>query len=477
MIYYPPMGRKSVEVMKDFRGVSTLDAFTMNESYATVAKNLDADDYPAMKTRKARKKYGTGIVSGLKGIQGIYLYRSLYQANQTVQEIAICNANVYVKDNQTWTEIFSYDLDPNSSAPVATKDWNGTLFDVNGVTNLVLSPGTSPGMFRYNGTSLIAFDPQIAEGILFPKYVTAHGERLYAAVGNSVHASAIANGLDWTTPETTWSSGDTGITDGEMINGLHAGQEKLLIFKPNNMYELYGDLPENYRIIKIAEGIGLINHKCIVDMQGITYFLHTTGIYAYTGGRPRRISDLIQKYIDNMSKAELGDCSIGTDETRLFVQLPQGIMLVWHSEYNVWYEWDGFYARCMLSGNGNILFGSNDSNVYGFTGSTDETSVAWEWVSKPINTGLLPQRLRLNKMWLTAKLESGLIDVYISKQPSGNSDWVKIDTVTALQLVNKKTVINTSVAANAKVLRLKLSGAGMCTIYEILRESKAFPLV
>jgi hypothetical protein len=208
-------------------------------------------------------------------------------------------------------------------------------------------------------------------------------------------------------------------------------------------------------------------------------------VYEYTGGRPRKISDIVRGYFDKLPKSRHKDCFVGTDGTRLFVNLgtdQQGVdsILVWHSVYNVWYEWSAFNARCMLSGQDLYLFGSKNSNVYGLNilpGINDEQTVGFTWISQPLNTGLLAQRMRMNRLWLTSDL-NGTIHVYISKKPTGNqpSDWTEVKMINGNGLQNVKTVIRTIVESNAKSIRLKIEGAGDCTIHEIIRELKGFPL-
>ena len=492
MQYYPPMSRKRFDTMKQFRGIATTEKFTTNEDYASVAINLDADLFPAMKTRAKRMRLATNMPTTPNGIQGLFRYKATYSGASSEQKsdeiIAINGARIfkYDSENNSWITLYEFPgVSINSNLPIAKDDWTATLFNVSGLPNMMFSNGASPLLFRYNGTSVTSFDPNIDEGFQFPKYITAHENRLFAAVGNTIRASAFGIYNEWNTPEET-SVIVTELTDGETINGLHKGQERLLVFKPNHMYELFGVDIFDFRLVKVSEGIGVINDKCIADLNGVTYFLHTTGVYEYTGGRPRRISDIVKGYFDKLTKSRHNDCFVGTDGTRLFVNLGvqsngNDSMLVWHSVYNVWYEWNGIYARCMLSGQDISLFGGKNSQVYGMNlpfGLNDEQSVSFTWISQPMNTGILAQRLRMSRAWITNDL-TGTFHVYISKKPTGDSpsDWTEIKMVNGAGLQNAKTVIRTLIESNAKSIRLKIQGAGECTIHEIVRELKGFPIV
>jgi hypothetical protein len=468
------MRRKNVQVMKEFKGLSTMEKMTMNEDYATVARNFDADNYPVMTVRQLRKRYGTGLPNSAQGVQGIFKYKGATQ-----QLIAIIGSHVYRYDNGVWTDIHSLvGLPTTSTAPIATNDVYGTLFISGEGTNLIFTTGSSPSFFRYDGTTVTSFTPGVVTGMstVFPSYVTEHENRLFCAVENRVHCSAFRLYNDWTSVAET-SVIYTDLTDGEYINGLYSGQERLLVFKPNQMYELFGVDKSDFRMVKVAEDIGIVNGKCVTNLQGVTYFMHTTGVYAFGGGRPRKISGVVQKYFDAMDIAYKNQCFLQTDGKRLFANIGNDRILVWHSEYNVWYEWNGFQSRCMYSDGHFILFGSVNNNIYGFTGITDETVVGWEYITKPMNTGILSQRLRLKRLWLTSEL-NGTFHVYLSIKESGNasSDWSEVQMVNSTVLNRVRTVIPTTIASNANQLRMKLLGAGQCTIHEITRESQSFPL-
>lgn len=463
-----------MQVMKEFKGLSTSEKLTLNEEYATVAKNFDADNYPAMTVRPLRKRYGTGLPNAAQGVQGIFNYKGFTQ-----HLIAISGSHVYRYDNGVWTDIHSlFGLPTTSTSPSATNDVYGTLFEAEGGTNLIFTTGSSGTFFRYDGTNVTSFVPGVVSGtsIVFPNYVTEHENRLFCAVENRIHCSAFRLYNDWTSVQET-SVIYTDTTDGESINGLFSGQDRLIVFKPNQMYELFGVDKTDFRLVKVADDIGIVNGKCVTNLQGITYLMHTSGVYAFTGGRPRKISGVVQKYFDGMDIAYKSQCFLQTDGKRLFANLGNDRMLVWHSEYNVWYEWSGFQARCMYADGSFVLFGSVNDNIYGFTGIADETVVGWEYITKPMNTGLLPQRLRIKRLWLTSELD-GTFHVYLSTKESGNasSDWTEVQMVNSTVLNRVRTVIPTTVAANANVLRMKLLGAGQCTIHEITRESQSFPL-
>src|SRR5690606_19805254 len=125
--------------------------------------------------------------------------------------------------------------------------------------------------------------------------------------------------------------------------------EHLLTFFPGSVYELYGTGPDDYRMIRIAEDIGLLSDQCVATVGGVIYWADDNGIYRYTGGsRPRKDFSLpVQHYIDNMNKEYKHKCCAGTDGKRLYISLPYGstqepnVTLQYDPEFSgIWYVWD-----------------------------------------------------------------------------------------------------------------------------------------
>lgn len=105
----------------------------------------------------------------------------------------------------------------------------------------------------------------------------------------------------------SWTSGNksfkVGALDGTgQITGMAGNSRVILIFKNRSLYR-YDDTE-----LQLIGFVGTPSHESIVtDDNGITYFFGTgssnTGIYLTDGGRPVRISRMIQKYIDAIDPA------------------------------------------------------------------------------------------------------------------------------------------------------------------------------
>lgn len=102
---------------------------------------------------------------------------------------------------------------------------------------------------------------------------------------------------------------DVSINDGDIITGLHAGENYLDIFKHNSWYRAVynGSVHE---VTLMSKGVGCVSGHSIIDLPGGGMaFMHSTGIYTYashiqsqykeSGGMLSKISAPIQPLLDN----------------------------------------------------------------------------------------------------------------------------------------------------------------------------------
>lgn len=475
MEYFSFMGRKNLQVLKEFKGLTTMDKYTANEGYATVAKNLDADLFPAMTVRPTVAQVGATspsfvAVAGITRSFDAGQFRLTYGFSALEQKIYM----------------YSYGTPPlwSSIAPTINTAFLTGFADIdyavwNDKVYVVRIPAV--GVTLSGLPTMFSLDGNASSTIAIPAHfhaIETYDNRFFGAYGNKLYVSDYGLPNDFTSPNVT-DEIELGSNNDDIITALKAGNGKLTIFRRNSMYELFGNTPANFSAVEVAKDIGCVNHKSVATLEGVTYFLDKKGVYAYTGGRPRKISEVVDGYFDrvNWNLNNFAKCSVETDGKRLFVSLGDDVLLVWHSVYNVWYEWNGLNVKSMMFNANNISFLSTNGLVYEYGASNN--AIAWEWVSKPFNTGALAQRLRFNRLWLTADMTTGvLVHAYISKKETGNqaSDFDYVQNFNGTALTNVRIPIRTTVAPNAKVLRLKLSGVGQVTIHELIREARVLPL-
>ena len=464
-----PIIRKSLptHIQREFRGVNKLDAFSIGEQYATDIKNLTSKAYPAMTVRPGFSLIGSAFPAALRGV-GVWKDTELH---------AVANGVWSKWNGSAWTTLAS---GLNTSAMWSFTNFKGNLADI----GLIATNGVDPIKVYVSGSvSNLATAP--AGG----NFIEAYEDRLYCAVGQELRFSAYRMANDWTTVD--GEDTDAGyITvetpSGEAINGLRAGIGHVTIFKPSSIHELFGSSPSDYRVIPVTTEVGIINHNCSVVIGGIMYILDNTGIYRYAGGTPPRkdFSAPVQWYVDNMNAAAKQYACVGTDGKRLFVALPiesstaPDTILEYDPDFGFWYVYKDASPLVMAKWQDTLVVGENSGKVRKLSGTTDDGApITWHWVSKPFGSGSMNQKIRWYRMWLVVDVPVGSsINVYLSPSASGDNDWVLVKSITG-NLQSVRIPIIPSQIANSNWIRLKLSGTGPVTIYEIDREQQELPII
>lgn len=268
---------------------------------------------------------------------------------------------------------------------------------------------------------------------------------------------------------------------------VKAGIGHLTLAKPNSLHELYGTSASDYRVIVVTLEIGAINNRCMININGVMYILHRTGIYKYGGGTipSKQFSQAVQWYVDNMIQAAQGTCCLGTDGTKLYVSLPMGAAatvpdttLEYDPVFGIWSVWKDWSPISFAKMGADWYFGDSSGKVNKVTGTTDNgTAITWSWVSKPFGSGSLAQKIRWNRLWLVANVPAGsTLNISLSKSDSGDSDWTVVKTVAADSTLESTTVyVPVDVVANANWIRVKFSGTGPCEIKEFSRDEITIP--
>jgi len=84
--------------------------------------------------------------------------------------------------------------------------------------------------------------------------------------------------------------------DADVIKGLEVNADRLLIFKENSLHRY--DTNSRY---KIPGAPGTVSQRTIKNVEGITFYLHSTGIWGYNGTSSSLLSRKIQDIIEGMS--------------------------------------------------------------------------------------------------------------------------------------------------------------------------------
>lgn len=471
MELWPSIRTRPYTTINQFAGISRLDPFSISPNKASEIKNLTSQLFPALSVKPGYAFLGAAIGTRILGL-GVWKETELH---------AIFNDGTWRKwTGSAWSAALATGLS-------TTAEWSFCNFEGNlGGINLIGANGVD-AIKRYDGSAVANLATAPAGG----NYIEQHDNRLYCAVGNELHFSTLRIADDWTT--VNGNDEDPGIivietNNGELINGLKAGSGHIIVYKPNITKELYGTSASDYRVVDVADDVGLINNKCVINLNGMTYFMGNRGIYRYSGGsRPDKAFSMdVQMYLDEINQTAKGTCCMGTDGLKLYVAIPvtssvsPDTILEYDPKFGTWFVWEDEIPLYMVKMGASWYIGDAAARVYQRTGtSAAGTAIAWRWVSKIFGAQSLAQKIRWYRAWIIANLPIGsVINIYVSKSDHGDADWDLVGSTTAsAALVSNKLGISTTTAANAQWLRLKLEGTGPCEVKEFSRDERTMPIV
>lgn len=119
-----------------------------------------------------------------------------------------------------------------------------------------------------------------------------HENRLWGIYDDVLCACALGDATDWSTfdgVETDAYSVDTG-TKGD-FTAIRKYGNHIEVFKESMMFELYGSIPSNFKLISITDEVGCIDKESIVEAEGALYFMSNNGYMAYSGSFPTEVSN------------------------------------------------------------------------------------------------------------------------------------------------------------------------------------------
>lgn len=321
---------------REFRGIHTESPFNNNQTSLIAGSGLSLDYYPVLKSRRPVST-GTVIESSTTSTKPIAM--------------ALHNDVICVAQNAKFTTHFvgspiTFAL--SNSNEVSFTNFKGNL----GSTHLIFSNGTD--LKKFNGTTvtnlLAGGYPVTVNGF----FITSHKNRLFCTSNKSttILFSALNKADDWATAN---DAGSIEIDDlsNQPITAIFSNGDRLLIFRENSFYELIGTGPANFRIVQVSKEIGALNNRCVVSLNGVIYFAHYTGLYAYTSGSiPQKISTPIDSILgqdffsatDNES-VKIKTCILTDNKYIYYNPIAYGGYQQLYQYLPSVNEWIGFYEK------------------------------------------------------------------------------------------------------------------------------------
>lgn len=359
----------------------------LKDTEVELALNFSLDTTGALTKRNGYDVYASQPVAG-KTIVGLYQFTHTGTPAETTQMMvansaADANTVIYYNNAGTWTL---------SKADTAITTFNNT--------NRYRFATFLDYVFRVNGTAVVATSTNVdgaswgttdAPTVITPSFIRVYEDRVYtarngAALGSRVYFSGLPSSdtISWTTA-TDWF--DVNPDDGDEITALENNGNRLLIFKNRALYRWKFGQVESDRLI----GIGTKSQECVktnLDL-GITFFANEYGVYAYTSGRPKKISRKINKWIEACSATDVSLFNAETDDDHYYLYLADSltvdsrtytnVMAIYTVSLDAWviYTLDKpvrVMSKLIVSGEENIYFGSTNGRTYKFDSGTADDS-------------------------------------------------------------------------------------------------------
>lgn len=304
-------------------------------------------------------------------------------------------------------------------------------------------------------------------------YLCSCNNRMWGCKGDTVYASSLGNPFLWqsyTRLETDAAYLEAGTN--ESFTGCCQYGGYPYFFKENEMYVVYGSVPSNFYLKKLADvGIKKECSDSVCVVNSILMFLSPKGIYAYTGGIPGIMSH---------NTGEItGNCVASTDgikyyavmtadnKKRLYVyDTKTGI---WSSEYfdtdAVGFVWNENELSCM-DDNGEIFAVSKPLGNLGSEATEVKNKAIIEFndfYASSIGTK------DIGKVILRASVDPKYNALEIYVQYDSDNIWHRVGRIYN-QSTRKKVCEFGFFPRRCDHFRIKLECQGKFTIYSMARE-------
>lgn len=456
------MGIIQPQIIREFRGINTLDRYSIDKSFGTYTRNLTGAGFPGLSVRPGYSQMSGALPGAVQGM-GLYKDTELH---------VIGGGRWYRWNGSSWDQLYS---GLSTTAQAYFCNFQGNLSSM----SLLMTNGIVA--LYYDGSSVKTLS-NVPSGATF---IDQHDNRVYAAKGNNVHFSALRKPQDWTTVD---EAGEIVIetNNGEEITGIKAGNRHLMVFKKSSFHELWGTNPANYQMNTITQDIGALSNQAITTIQGVPFWIDNRGIYTYGGNTPRKDFSLpVKDYIDKLNLANAHKAAAGTNGKSLYVSIPCGsssepnTVLEYDLDFQTWYVWNDMTPLHFSNSDTDFFMGDQNGRICKFGGTTDNGNpINWEWQSAPFGGGSQAQKLRWYRMWYVADIPSGsYVDVYLSKKAEGE-DWIHVKRVEATggSMASGRIIIPIESVANSNWVRVRFTGRGPSRVIELDYQQRALPL-
>lgn len=470
MLAYWPKIRKQApsRIIRQFNGVNKLDPLEIDPAYSPDTINRTINDQGQHATRPGYSVLGTAIGTRVLGL-GVW---------KKIEIHAVFNDGTWRKwTGSAWST-------PLASGLNTIAEWTFTNFKGDQADVCLFGTNGVDSARMYNGTTVSVLSG-IPDGA---NYIAQFADRLWAAIGNELHASSYRMVGDWTTmvgddadaweviPETP---------DGETINGIITDFTKLVVTKPSAIFKLMGYAPSDYTMQRVSLSLGQFNNKSSAVLDGWLYSLASRGLTRYAGGTDpeRDFSHRVAAYFNRLDATGKPFSALGTDGEKIYASLAVNgptpdTLIVYDPKRDTFFEWQGISALHFIQFGSEFYIGDATGRVLKLGGTTDAgTPISWQHTSVPFTAESMAQKLRIMRFWLTVDLDNGstmFVDLSKSVTPG---DWQNVGQMTAASTIQSKPFyVQSSQVGLIDQLIYKLYGTGQAITHEIAWDSIEYPV-
>lgn len=239
-----------------------------------------------------------------------------------------------------------------------------------------------------------------------------------------------------------------------------------MFFKEECLHKIYGDFPENYQINTVAcDGVQKGSYKSLAIVDSVLYYKSHSGIYAYDGSLPAKVSYAVEDGYTNAAAGGIG--------SKYYVSMKKNnvwTLFVYDTSKRMWYKEDNAQARdfCQME---NELYMTVSNTIYTVNGSGtpitetvdgNATPVPVEWSFESGMLGIeTPNRKYLSSVIIRLHL-SGTAKAYVKYD---NGSWVETNSISGSALTYNLMIK----LKRCDFFRIKIAGSGDFKLYSLTK--------
>lgn len=469
--YLNPGRGKTLRTQWEFRGLNQTLAASPSE-FADM-KNVSARLFPAVTARKPRGTTETVLQNpnGLSHKNGLFYVdgTQCFYDGEEVQGLTVTNSKKQIVGmgaylvifpdkvmyntfdgtvkhlESTYTQSGTITFEPTFEGSVLTKvtaTGIGNSFetlDAVEITGCEDEQFNTTKVIREKDTDYLIIDGVLSEtltqasGLTFRRkvpdmdFICEKDNRLWgcSSENHEIYASKLGDPSNWYSFEqiSTDSYAVTVGSDGD-FTGCVAHLGHVLFFKENTIHMMYGDRPSNFSLVTsempgVREGCS----ESIEIVNETLYYVGRSGVYAFDGSVPQKISENI---LD-----EITDAVATQEDGNLYLSAKMGgtqTILVYDPRLQIWDKENGEQFVLAAYGDGKGWYVDYAGKLKTLTGDDEET-VEWMVESADIREDSVYQKF-VSKLMFSLRLSVGSVATFYIKVDDYPS-WVRKGSITA----------------------------------------------